>query len=175
MHGLTCIFWASLTPFSLQLGLASAGDLVSRWRVVCWWWHGSGSERREHAWGARLHPHHKKWQQLYGIVIDGVRFSYSMAHGGGARTRVVEAKSDTMASSTTSKQIGGNDSLGSSPKSTAKKDMKDKKGHGNQKQGNSASNLSESLVVNGIQPTSTTDLKSAAGIGGRWVHVLGYV
>jgi hypothetical protein len=98
-----------------------------------------------------------------------------MAHGGGARTRVVEAKSDTMASSTTSKQIGGNDSLGSSPKSTAKKDMKDKKGHGNQKHGNSASNLSESLVVKGIQPTSTTDLKSADGIGGRWVHVLGYV
>ena len=107
------------------------------------------------------------------MVIDGVRFSRSMARGGGARARVAGAESDTRASSTASRQIGSNDSQGSSPKSTAKKDMKDKKGHDSQKQGNAASNLGKSLVINGIQPTSTTDLASADGDGGRWIHVPG--
>eukprot|EP01051_Picozoa_sp_SAG22_P009978 SAG22_NODE_869_length_6749_cov_3.048120_9_plen_328_part_00 len=165
--------WGFLTAILLFVGAYVGGGLAM------------GVRKTGHAHGLRAHPHYARWLQTYGMVIDGVRLTRSVIHGGdgGAtsaasqgNTSQVDGKMASSSKSERKKRKAGKSKGDHSAKTkgTANKDIARFNKHTTDEPGVASptprGNLGESLVAS-TAPATNQSVSTAAGGGGRWVHV----
>jgi hypothetical protein len=113
-----------------------------------------------------IHPHAGWWAELFALVCDGMAFSRGGGNAAAGRrgvgARVVEAGGGSLKKEKEKKEKGGKEHS-SSPKSKEKKAKKEK-----------VEALAEPLqpaAAAAAAPASVAAEGTAAGGGGRWVHV----
>jgi hypothetical protein len=122
----------------------------------------------------RVHPHYPRWQALAGLVSDGVAFARGRSSG---KARQAGYKAVSTSASSPKEQKRGSRTDGSKEKSGARKESKRGGNHSkSSKTTGSGGQRSEKAgsLSNEEEAPATAQQESvgtAAGGGGRWVHV----
>lgn len=125
-----------------------------------------------------VHPHYSRWLELGALVSDGVAFSRAHAQAWQAGRPMPRSPNEQRGSGSRSNRGStckpGEDNSGSEPKGNSKREKDAKKEKTKDKKsgkdsGGGVGELSAPLVA---EPESdAADVGTAAGDGGRWVHV----
>lgn len=121
--------------------------------------------------GLAAHPHYHKWINLQGLVVDGLR-STSGRSSGPANQRSVRDPEASGSYHSTAETEPLQPRRHDRKKGSASKEKRQKAaGGGKERQGQKGSGAAAAKSPPGPVPASARGRGSAAGDGGRWVHV----
>ena len=124
------------------------------------------------------HPHYTQWQEVRGLVMDGIEYAKVGRAAGGSRggARQVHASSRYGAVDQTEETRETRKQHGKSSSARTKEDHSDKKSkerrHKGAKPGKQTDAGAGGVETNlALDPTAAQHQQTSAGDGGRWVHV----
>lgn len=129
--------------------------------------------RRAPVAGLAAHPHYAQFLAVQGLVMDGVTFARGRGRGTASRG-AYRAVDDTGPSRADASNRSGTTSTEKPPKKTKQKEKKHRKQPHDATGGGSSANdklISAPALASAREPAVAVTRASAAGDGGRWVHV----